>query len=217
MINADIDQNQDHKGDGKGEASLAQIFASAIPVVEPGTTGVHLSWCGPPTCLYSPKGWKVERRPHQPDRPSVCERVTVGRVTRPEERVVGLGAVVLAPGAFPVGGAPGTVCSFDIAVATGGLHGTIRAAIAVLVGYRHGKAVAAIGPLSGDFMLGPQPVDRLVVYLTATNPDTNIEICRPDTAHDDWSAATLVAERQLPVTELSPVLPTSSPRPSPDC
>ena len=185
---------------------MTQIFASAIPVVEPGATGVHLSWCGPPTCLHSPTGWKVERRPHQSDRPSVCERVAVGRVTRPEERVIALGTVLLAPGTFPVGGAPCTVCSFDIAVATGGLHGTVRAAIAVLVGYRHGKAVAAIGPLSGDFTLGPQPVDRLVVYLASSNPDTNIEICRPDSASDDWSAATLVAERQLPVTELMPGL-----------
>ena len=62
-----------------------------------------------------------------------------------------LGTVVLAPGTFPVDGAPGTVCTFDMAIATGGLHGTIPAAIAVLVGYRHGKAVTAIGPLSGDF------------------------------------------------------------------
>lgn len=185
---------------------MTQIFASAIPVVERGAKGVHLSWCGPPTCLHSPTGWKVERRAHQPDRPSACERVTVGRVTAPEERVIALGPVLLAPGAFPVSGAPGTVCTFDIATAAGGLHGTVRAAIAVLVGYRHGKAVGAVGPLSGDFALGPQPVDRLVVYLSATNPDTNIEICRPDTARDDWSAATLVAERQLPVTELMPGL-----------
>lgn len=56
---------------------MAEIFASAIPVVEPGATGVHLSWSGPPTCLHSPAGWTIERRPHQEDTPSACERIKI--------------------------------------------------------------------------------------------------------------------------------------------
>ena len=39
MIDADIDQNPDNRGEGRGTAPLAQIFASAIPVVEPGAKG----------------------------------------------------------------------------------------------------------------------------------------------------------------------------------
>lgn len=185
---------------------MAEIFASAIPLVQPDATGVHLSWCGPPTCLHSPAGWTIERRVHQARAPSACERINIGRINRPEVRVVQLGTLVLSPGVFPVGGSPGTVCTFEIARPAGGLHGTIRAAVAVLAGYRHGKAVVALGPLTGEFELGPQPIDRLVIHLADTNVDTNIDICRREHEHDDWSTATLVAERQLPIKELMPGL-----------
>ena len=133
---------------------MAEILASAMPVVDATATGVHLAWLGPATHLHSLKGWTIERR-LATRLDSACEKVHVGRILAPEERAIDLGRVLLAPGVFPVGDAPGTVCVVELAAPVAGLHGTVQGAIACIVGLRHGKAVFALGPLAGPFDLGP--------------------------------------------------------------
>ena len=130
-----------------------------------------------------------------------CQKIHIGRILEPEERAVDLGRVILAPGVFPVGDAPGSVCIVELAAPVAGLHGTVQGAIACIVGLRHGKAVYARGPLSGPFDLGPSPLDRLVIYLTAVNADTGIEICRDRYETSDWTGANRVASLQLPLRE----------------
>src|SRR5262245_15083994 len=179
---------------------MVEILASAMPVVDPTATGVHLAWLGPATHPHSLKGWTIERR-LATRLESACQKIHIGRILAPEERAVDLGRVILAPGVFPVGDAPGTVCVVELAAPVAGLHGTVQGAIACIVGLRHGKAVYARGPLSGPFDLGPSPLDRIVIHLTAVNADTGVEICRDRYETSDWTGADRVASLQLPLRE----------------
>ena len=154
---------------GQG-AVVAEIFAGAMHVVQPFAAGLHRSWWGPRTFLHSSTGWIIERGPHRARRPRACERISVNPVSRP----VQLETLIMSPGTFPVGGSPGIVCTFELTRPSGGLHGTIRAAVAVLVGSRHPKAVAALVPLASEFELGPQSVDRLVTIRGAIDMEVLI-------------------------------------------
>ncbi|HEY0648070.1 hypothetical protein [Phenylobacterium sp.] len=191
---------------------MVEIHASALPAVEPASTGVHLAWIGPATHLHSIDGWTIERR-IATRLESDCQKIHIGRLTAAEERVIDLGRVRLAPGVFPVGNAPGVVCTFELSAPAPGLHGRIQGAIACIVGLRHGKAVSASGPLSGPFDLGPAPLDRVVVYLTAVNADTGVDICRYRYDTADWTGAQRVARLQLPLRDfMGPIDETAEAR-----
>ncbi len=181
--------------------AMAEIYANATPVVGPGGTGVHLAWTGPPTSIYAPGGWTVERR--QAGRfPERCERLFIKAVTVAEERAIALGTAVIAPGTFPLNGQPCTTCTIELAEPRSGLRGTVRSTVACIAATRHGKGVAAIGPLAGPYAVPPAPVDRLVFYLATVTPDTFIDLCAPRDDQTDWSQATMIARLQLPVREL---------------
>ena len=134
---------------------MSEVFVRAIPVVGPGATGVHLAWLGPPHILYSPSGWKIERRESTGAQriPDACEIVTAAQVNRGQELHLRLGTMLFAPGTFPAGG-PCTVCTLELDPAASGIHGTIQAGIAFIAAFRGGKAVTGLGPMTGGFDLG---------------------------------------------------------------
>src|SRR5437870_4704248 len=110
-----------------------QLYAQAIPQVEPGAAGIHLMWLGPPSFLYSPGGWRIERRRARGQRGAAtdCDDLDGGRLATLrialEERV-GLGTVTLRQGSWPE--APPLPCevfTFELDEVTAPLSGSIRA------------------------------------------------------------------------------------------
>jgi hypothetical protein len=51
----------------------------AIPVVGSGATGVHLLWNGPHPWIYSPGGWRLQRRELDRRRDAECRRSAASR------------------------------------------------------------------------------------------------------------------------------------------
>lgn len=183
-------------------------------MIEPPATGVHLIWRGPPEFIYSPGGWRIERRDSLgPLRtPSVCDVVTATGLKGTEELRLNLGVMVVAQGLWPgPEGGPCLVCTLELNPPSGGIHGTITDWNAFLYGIRSGKAASFAGPLTGAFDLGATPLDKVVIYLRSlavpsVNP--NVRICRYQYDKDDWSDAKLLATLQLPIRELMPALST---------
>ncbi|MGZ9275327.1 MAG: hypothetical protein ACXW34_11365, partial [Nitrospira sp.] len=186
---------------------MSEVFVRAIPVVEAGSTGVHLAYLGPAHILYSPGGWKIERRESAgPQRiPDACETVTAAQVKRGQELHLGLGTMLFSPGVFPAGG-PCTVCTLELNPAAGGIHGVLQAGIAFMAAFRGSKAVTGLGPVSGPFDFGPVSIDKLVIYLRMISTDTILRLCRYQYDKDNWTNAKLLAKRQLPLRELMPGL-----------
>jgi hypothetical protein len=193
---------------------LTDIFTRAIPVVEPPVIGVHLIWTGPPQFIYSPGGWRIERRDSVgPLRaPSTCDVVSATQLNGAEELHLTLGAMVVAPGLWPgPDGGPCIVCTLELTAPSGGIHGAITFWTGFLYGLRNGKAAAFAGPLTGTYDLGAAPLDSLMIYLrNPAVPSVNptLRICRYEYDKDDWSNAKLLATLQLPIRELMPALTT---------
>ncbi len=183
-------------------------------MVELPVKGVHLIWSGPPEYIYSPGGWRIERRNSLGPlhTPSVCDVVTATLLKGAEELRLDLGVMVVAQGLWPgPEGGPCLVCTLELNPPSGGIHGTVTDYIAFLYGIRSGKAAAFAGPLSGAFDLGATPLDKVVMYLRSpvipsVNP--NVRICRYQYDKDDWSGAKLLATLQLPIHELMLALTT---------
>ena len=186
---------------------MSEVFVRAIPVVGPGSTGVHLAWLGPPQILYSPGGWKIERRESSRPQhiPDACETVTAAQVKRGQELHLRLGTMLFAPGVFPAGG-PCTVCTLELDPAASGIHGVIQTGVAFMAAFRGGKAVTGLGPVAGAFDFGPLSIDRLVIYLRLISSDTILRLCNYQYNKDDWTNAKLLANRQLPLRDLMPGL-----------
>jgi len=177
-------------------------------------TGVHLIWTGPPEFIYSPGGWRIERRESLGPlhTPSTCDVVTATQLNGAEELHLTLGTMVVAPGLWPgPEGGPCLTCTLELHPPTGGIHGIISFWTAFLYGLRNGKAASFAGPLTGAFDLGAAPLDKLVIYLRSPGvPSANptLQICRYQYDKDDWSNAKLLATLQLPIRELMPSLTT---------
>ena len=190
---------------------MTDVFTRAIPVVEPTVTGVHLMWVGPPEFLFAPGGWRIERRVSAGPLhvPSICDVVTESTLKGAEELRLNLGTMIVASGRFPEpDSGPCLVCRLELSPAAGGIHGSATGFRAFVYGLRNGKATAVAGPLVGAFDLGAAPIDTLVFYLAPVPgaAASSLRICRYRYEADDWSHATLLATRQLPVAELMPSL-----------
>jgi hypothetical protein len=175
---------------------------------------VHLLWTGPPEFIYSPGGWRIERRDSLGPLhiPSSCDIVTATQLSEAEELQLNLGTMVVAPGLWPgSGGGPCLVCTLELHPPSGGIHGAVSFWNAFLYGVRNGKAASFAGPLTGAFDLGSTPLDKLVIYLKSpVVPSVNpsLRICRYHYDKDDWGNAKLLATLQLPIRELMPSLTT---------
>ena len=183
-------------------------------MVEPSVKGVHLMWTGPPEFIYSPGGWRIERRNSLGPlhTPSVCDVVTATQLKGAEELRLNLGVMIATAGIWPgPEGGPCLVCKLELHPASGGIHGIVTGWLAFIYGLRNGKAASFAGPLTGAFDLGAAPLDKVVIYLRSiavpsVNP--NVRICRYQYDKDDWSNAKLLATLQLPIRELMPALTT---------
>ena len=82
----------------------------AIPVVTPEATGVHLLWNGPREWIYSPGGWRLQRR--ELDRRRDVECVQIAGATLPQlrdarELRTAIGLALVRAGVWPASAAPG--------------------------------------------------------------------------------------------------------------
>ena len=84
------------------------------------------------------------------------------------------------------------MCVIELAAPVAGLHGTVQGAIACIV-WVSGTARRFTHGVRSVLDLGPSPLDRIVIYLTAVNVDTGVEICRDRFDTSDWTGARRVA------------------------
>ena len=147
---------------------MTDIFTRAIPVVEPPAKGVHLIWTGPPQFIYSPGGWRIERRDSLGPlhTPSDCDVFTASGLNGVEELRLLLGVMIVSQGLWPgPEGGPCVICTLELNPSTAGIHGFVADWVAFIYGVRNGKAAAVAGPLTGAFDLGAMPLDTVVIYL----------------------------------------------------
>jgi hypothetical protein len=187
---------------------MTEIYARATPVIEPALTGVHLSWVGPGGFLFAPGGWRIERRKSGARRtPDECEAFGRGDLKGLDEFRLAIGVVTAKTGLWP--GPEGGACEIwmiDLDAPAAGLYGRVVGPQAYVFGLRGGKAAAFAGPLSGNFDLGPAPVDTLLFYLRLQfTADATLRLCRRRVEVDDWSDSDLLTTLQLPIAELMPL------------
>src|SRR3954469_15973730 len=90
----------------------------AIPVVSPDAQGVHLLWSGPREWIYSPGGWRLQRRAL--DRRREVECITIGGATltalrQARELRTAIGVALLRAGGWPASAQPGAPAAGSIA------------------------------------------------------------------------------------------------------
>src|SRR5659263_520764 len=75
--------------------------ANGIPQVAPGAVGIHLSWSGPRSWVYSPTGFTVQRRRAGRREARECERLDAAAIATlrlVRERLLPFGVLTLLPG-----------------------------------------------------------------------------------------------------------------------
>lgn len=188
---------------------MHSVVASALAQVDATRRGIHLFWSGPPAFLFSPEGWRVERRQaKRPDVNSVCDSLDaagLARLRNARELRAAQGVWTWREGRWP--GPTGTkaeILSFDFTVERSSVHGDVQAQKAFIIGMRAGKAVTFAGPLTQQFSLGTAPLERVVIYAIAP---TRVSVCVRGDDAVEWTNATVIRERlQVPLRELMPAL-----------
>lgn len=190
---------------------MGLVQTHAVPQVEPSGTGIHLLWLGPPAFIFAPSGWRIERRKHTgPPRVrvhcDVLESDRVARIRKLSELPLREGVWTVRPGVWPI--APGGACEIytcELRQPAGGLHGRYEGSSALIYTTRHGKAVGGAGPLLGEFDLGPDTIDRIVIYALGIK---TIRLCVRDEDTRPWDDATHLADLTLPLREFDSTLAT---------
>jgi hypothetical protein len=187
------------------------VVASALAQVDAARRGIHLFWSGPPAFLFSPEGWRVERRQaKRPDVNSVCDVLdTAGlaRLRHARQLRTAQGLWMWREGRWPdPTGTKAEILTFDFTVEHSSVHGDVQAQRAFILGMRGKKAVTFAGPLTQHFSLGTAALERVVIYAIAP---THVSVCVRGDDAVEWTNATVIRERlQVPLGELMPALTT---------
>jgi len=189
---------------------MEPIAASALGQVDATAHGIHVLWLGTPSFLFAPGGWVIERRPAQkPDVSSACDVLDGPALTQLRslhERRGTQGVWTWREGLWPGDGVTKSeVFTLELDQESRSVHGQVTAAHALVIGSLRGKAVAFAGPAAGNFDLGTNAMDRVVIY--AVGPSA-ARVCMLGDDAAQWQHATTIARLQLPIRELIPQLAT---------
>lgn len=190
---------------------MGLVQTHAVPQIEPSGRGIHLLWLGPSAFHYAPSGWRLERRRHTgpPRVRTHCDFLDSNAIVRLRalaEVPLPQGVWRVRAGVWPV--APGGPCEIytcELKQPASGLHGRYEGSSALVYTSRNGKAVSGTGPFLGDFDLGPETIDRIVIYALGIK---TIRLCVRDEDVQPWEGATRLADLQIPIRELVPSLTT---------
>jgi hypothetical protein len=199
------------------------VDAHGIAQVSPEATGFHLAWCGPPSWIYAPAGFTVQRRRAERLEARQCERLDAGaiaalRVAR--EQLLSFGVLTLRdgrwlqplvpPAAPPAGPTPAEFFRIDLDRPRRLARISITAKLSFAVALCAGRVVA-IGTLheggSALHVLRAARIDTLIAVALA--PDL-LQVCVDAGgvgADDDWAdVPAIVKQLTLPLRELMPAL-----------
>jgi hypothetical protein len=189
----------------------------AIPVVGPGAVGVHLLWNGPREWIYSPGGWRLQRR--ELDRRRDVECVTIGGATLTalrdaRELRTAIGLALLRGGSWPesavvgapAGGSTAEVITLELDRPAAFVRVISSAKWNFIVALRHGKVVGGgtvqKAPVTVEF--AAPGIDTIVAYTQGLG---EVLFCRGrDQTDESWREAPVIARLQLPLGELMPEL-----------
>lgn len=200
------------------------MYAQGVPEVAPTRVGIHLSWCGPDSWVYAPRGWTVRRRLAGRLEARNCERFDAARIAElrsgREERL-SFGDVTLRSG--------GWLASLDGATTTDAAatsdvfrvdlnrpHLLVRVSViakrSFVFALSEGRVVAVGGPTTGTttHALRALRIDTVVAVILAPSMlEVCVDIPRDDT--QEWSAVPpIVKGLTLPFRELMPSLTTEA-------
>ena len=189
---------------------MESIAASALGQVDASAQGIHVLWLGAPSFLFAPGGWVIERRPaHRRDVSSACDVLDADALMQLRslhERRGTQGVWSWRAGLWPGDGVTKSeIITFEFDRESRFVHGQVTAAHALVIGYLRGKAVAFAGPAAGNFDLGTNAVDRVVIY--AVGPSA-VRVCLWGDDSAQWQHAKTIAKLQVPIREYMPQLAT---------
>lgn len=197
--------------------------AHGIAQVSSEATGFHLAWCGPPSWVYAPAGFTVQRRRAERLEARLCERLDAGAIAAlriAREQLLSFGVLTLRagrwleplvpPAAPPAGPTPTEVFRVDLDRARRLARISVTAKLSFAVALCAGRVVAAGTPHAGGaalHVLRAARIDALVVVTLA--PDL-LQVCVDAGgagADDDWAGVPpIVKGLTLPLHELMPGL-----------
>ncbi len=199
------------------------IFVHALAEVAPPRVGIHLQWSGPHGWVFSPPGWRIQRRLAH-GRPRLdCVALTAAELALLRDRHelgIRFGVVTERLGACPVPVAPvaptralaivvpGTceIITLELTAPAPRVRVQVEARASFAVGLRDGKVVAGGRNLDGAAVhdLFAEGIDTVVVYARALS---TISWCLElrDANAADWDAAPTIARVQLPLRPLMPL------------
>lgn len=189
----------------------------AVPVVGPDATGVHLLWNGPHPWIYSPGGWRLQRRELDRRRDAECTSfagATLAALREARELRTPIGIATMRAGSWPASGEPGApaggataevvTLELDRPAAFVRVHSTAKWTF--IVALRGGKVVGGgrVQPAPVTREIAAPGIETVVVYTLGLG---EVLICRGrDQTDESWREAPVVARRQLPIRELMPGL-----------
>ena len=189
----------------------------AISVVGPGAVGVHLLWNGPREWIYSPGGWRLQRR--ELDRRRDVECVTIGGATLTtlrdaRELRTAIGLALLRAGSWPAStivGAPAAgstaeVITLELDRPAAFVRIISSAKWNFIVALRNGKVVGGgtVQKAPVALELAAPGIDTIVAYTQGLG---EVLFCRGrDQTDDSWRDAPVIARLHLPLRDTMPEL-----------
>ena len=193
--------------------------ANGIPEVAPGAVGIHLSWSGPRSWVYSPTGFTVQRRRAGRREARECERLDAAAIATlrlVRERLLPFGVLTLLPGRWlepltgpaPVVDTPTDTFHLDLHADHRLVRVTVTAKLSFLVARCDGRVVGVDGPRSGavTHIVRAPRIDTATIV---TLDPAALQVCVDGVGDDaeDWKdVPALVSGLTLPFRELMPSL-----------
>jgi hypothetical protein len=200
--------------------------AFAVPQNSAGLVGVHLTWSGVRSWVYSPDGFTIRRRVARPLSARDCERLSaeaIAELRRVRELRLSFGVISLRDGKWLEGieeldrtaraaQTKTEVFRLDLDAEHRLVEVTATAKLSFAAALRAGRVVGVSGPTAGTgrHRIQAPSIDAVVIY--TLNP-TSLLICvdalrAPDgAAPDDWrDVPAIVSGLTLPFRELMPAL-----------
>jgi hypothetical protein len=198
------------------------VYVHTIAQVDAAVTGIHVIVSGPHPWLFSPTGWRIQRRRFHGSVQVDCENLTSTTLTSLRasyEMAHRFGTLSLRQGPRPIAidasyapvppATPGPceVYTLELTTPQPRVHVTAQATTSFAVALRDGKAVAGGQELTGSATHGliADGIDTVVVY---TQGLTALGHCIAVPATDDWGSTPFLTTLQLPIRELMPALTT---------
>ncbi len=206
------EDGEDGEADASDKQSLMEsIAASALGQVDASARGIHVMWFGAPSFAFAPGGWVIERR--STERRSgkgdcdLLDSLALAQLRSMHVRVGSQGVWTWRAGLWP-GDQPtkSEVITFEFGRESRGVHGHVTATNALVIAYLRGKAVAFSESTAGNFDLGTNAIDRVVIH--AVGP-SGVGVCLVGDDSAQWQQAATIAKLQLPIREFTPHLTTS--------